>query len=317
MSTCIVYLASPLTGYNSILLTGEKRIDMMYMSLKNVTSVLKLPVIMFHEDLTDNVMSNMKKIYNNISFEKMDMVRDDLPFNHPPCKTSGDPIKCICKPDSPTTRNKHCWRPKGYLMMCRFFSGELQQHPALDNYDSYVRFDDDSFLISPFIQQEDFLEKMNNYDYVFRAFFYDRGGEEGLVDFTKDFCLNNGLDWNSITGHLTKSGVLDSDGKYTGMAPYNNFHFSKLSLWRNPLVKKYVDELQAVGGCLQRGWMDANIHAMISFVLMPLIGRKPFMFTAFGYRHSRHFPREGGRGIRYLEEERFFPLIDIKEIDKP
>jgi len=153
--------------------------------------------------------------------------------------------------------------------------------------------------------------------HIFRAFFYDRSGEEGLLDFTKNFCLNNDMDWYSITGHLTKSGVLDGDGKYTGMAPYNNFHFSKLSLWRNPLVKKYVDELQTIGGCLQRGWMDANIHAMISFVLMPLIGRKPFMFTSFGYRHNRHFPREGGRGIRYLEEERFFPLIDIKEIDKP
>ena len=272
---------------------------------------------MFHEDLTDNVMCNMKKIYENTTFEKVDMIRTDLSFKQRPCLTSKvSDGECACR-EHPSDKNPRrlCFRPKGYLMMCRFFSGEMQRHPAVRKYDSYIRFDDDSFLLSPFIQQEDFLNKINDYDYVFRSLFHERQGQSGLIDFTKDFCLKNDLDWHSRTGHLKKSGVLEYDGKYTGMAPYNNFHFSKLSLWRHSVVEKYVDELQAVSGCLHRGWMDANIHAMIAFVLMPLIEQKPFMFTTFGYRHNRHFSKELGTGIEYMESERFFPLTDIGEIN--
>ena len=315
--TCIIYLASSLTGYNSILSTGEKRIDMTYMSLKNVTSVLKLPVIMFHEDFTDEVMSNMKKIYSDVTFEKIDMVREDLPFIPKPCITSNiSDGKCTChKPATQKNPKDICFRPKGYLMMCRFFSGEMQRHPALQKYDGYVRFDDDSFLLPPFVPQGDFLGKISSYDYVFRSLFRESRDQSDMFRFTVDFCQNNGLDWRSMIDHLKRSGVLDGGGRYTGLAPYNNFHFSKLSLWRHPLVKKYVDELEAVGGCLKKGWMDANIHAMLVFVLMPLIGRSPFVFTTFGYRHNRHFSAFGSPGLRYIDAERFFPLVDISEIN--
>ena len=320
MSTCIVYLASPLTGYNSILPEGENRIDMMYMSLKNVTTLLELPVIIFHEDLTDQVMGNMKKIHANTTFEQVDMIRPDLSFEQRPCLTSKiSDGKCACpKLTSDKNPRRLCFRPKGYLMMCRFFSGYMQRHPSLQEYDSYIRFDDDSFLLPPFVQQQDFLNNMNCYDYVFRSLFWEQQDQSGLIGFTLDFCRDNGLDWPSRIAPLKKSGVLDGEGRYTGVAPYNNFHFSKLSLWRHPLVEKYVDELEAVGGCLQKGWMDANIHAMIAFVLMPLIGRKPFAVTDFGYRHNKHFSQEGdAMRIIYLDEERFFPLIDIREIDNP
>mgnify|MGYP001997818112 CR=1 FL=1 len=60
--------------------------------------------------------------------------------------------------------NSICFRPKGYLMMCRFFSGEMQKHPALQKYDGYIRFDDDSFLIEPFISQNNFYYKLYSID---------------------------------------------------------------------------------------------------------------------------------------------------------
>ena len=97
---CIVYLASPI---KNILSTGDKRIDMLYQSLKNVTTVLQLPVIIFHEDFTEQIMSYLKNIYKDIIFSKVDFDRPDLPFV------------------------KHR-RPKGYMMMCRFFGGQMQKH---------------------------------------------------------------------------------------------------------------------------------------------------------------------------------------------
>lgn len=36
----------------------------------------------------------------------------------------------------------------GYRHMCRFFSGEIYKHPALEEYDYYMRLDRDSLFLS-------------------------------------------------------------------------------------------------------------------------------------------------------------------------
>ena len=55
--------------------------------------------------------------------------------------------------------------------------------------------------------------------------------------------------------------------------------------------------------------MDANIHAMIVFILIPEINKKALLFTNFGYRHNRHFSILNNHNITYIENERFFPII--------
>ena len=60
--TCLIYLASPI---ESVLSTGDKRIDMLCLSLRNVTGVLQLPVIIFNEDFTEQIMANLKNIYEH------------------------------------------------------------------------------------------------------------------------------------------------------------------------------------------------------------------------------------------------------------
>lgn len=308
MNTCIIYLASPLDGYNSILSTGEKRIFMLQNSLKNISNHLKLPIIMFHEDFTDKEMNNMKEIYDNIVFEKIDMTRNDLLFKNKPCRTSGDYNKCTCSLNK-NTKVEHCWRPKGYLMMCRFFSGELQKHPAIQKYDGYIRFDDDSFLIQPFINQNNFLQILSNNDYVFRSIFREGQDQSELFNFTLEFCKSQGFDINKILNRLKKSGILNSNNMYSGLAPYNNFHFCKLSLWKDPIINEYINKIEEIGGILEKGWMDANIHAMIVFILIPEINKKALLFTNFGYRHNRHFSILNNHNITYIENERFFPIV--------
>uniref|UniRef100_A0A6C0KE05 Uncharacterized protein n=1 Tax=viral metagenome TaxID=1070528 RepID=A0A6C0KE05_9ZZZZ len=317
MNYCIVYLASPLDGYNSILSTGEKRIVMMYMSLKNITSHLKLPVIIFHEDFTEKEMNNMRNIYSNIVFEKIDMIRNDLIFKQKPCKTSMlSDNKCLCKKNSNLNKNPKsiCFRPKGYLMMCRFFSGEMQNHPSLQKYDGYIRFDDDSFLIKPFISQENFLNELKDKDYVFRSIFRESQDQKELFNFTIDYCNSKGMNIRNILTRCKSMGIIDKNNNYLGHSPYNNFHFSKLSLWKHPIISDYIHKLNEVGGCLKKGWMDANIHAMIIFVIMPEINLKVYGFYNFGYRHNRAFSIFGNYSLTSVENERFFPLIDISEV---
>lgn len=307
MNSCIVYLASRLDGYNSILSTGESRFEMTCLSLKNVTNILKIPVIMFHEDFTDKEKQILKNIYENITFEKVDFIRPDLEFKQKPCITSGKSNNiCICK--NPHIKNPKdvCFRPKGYLMMCRFFSGIMQKHPALKSYDSYFRFDDDSFFIKPFFNQSQFLKQFENCDYGFRSSFSESQDQTELFNFTKEFCLKNNLKFDSIKRFLVSRNIIKNN-KYTGLAPYNNFHYCNLKLWNHPVIQKYINELEKIGGCLIQGWMDANIHGMIIFILMPLLQLKINLVTNFGYRHNRHFSILNQPFIRYLENERFFP----------
>ena len=309
MNPCIVYLASRLDDYNSILSTGESRFEMTCLSLKNVTKHLKLPVIMFHEDFTAKEKNIMKSIYNNISFEIVDFIRPDIPFKQKPCKTSGksDGI-CMCQSEHKKKNPKaKCFRPKGYLMMCRFFSGVMQSHPALEKYDSYFRFDDDSFLIEPFLDQKQFLKQFEHIHYGLRSIFFERNDQTKLFQFTKEFCERKKLPFYKIA-NLLESRAVTRNGIYSGIAPYNNFHFCKLDLWKHPIIKSYVEELEKINGCLVQGWMDANIHAMIAFVLCPIIGLPINNITNFGYRHTRHFSILHRVNIVYKDNERFFPL---------
>lgn len=309
MNPCIVYLASRLDDYNSTLSTGESRFEMTCCSLKNVTNVLKLPVIMFHEDFTNKEKKIMRDVYGNITFEKVDFVRSDLPFNQKPCITSGKADgSCSCV--NPHIKNPKdvCFRPKGYLMMCRFFSGHVQNHPALKKYDAYLRFDDDSFLIKPFLDQNTFLKQLYTNDYVFRSIYFERNDHSNLLDFTKKFCKENNLNFYQYENELKKSGFLKPDGSYSGLSPYTNFHFSKLSLWKHPIVKKYIDEIDKINGCLIYNWYDTPIQSIICFILCPLIGKSFKAITNFGYRHNRHFSALNNTNLYYRKNERFFPL---------
>lgn len=311
MNYCIVYLASPLDGYNATLSTGEKRIDMMNMSLKNVTTHLKLPVVIFHEDFTDKEIDNMKKIYDNIVFEKIDMIRDDLVFKQKSCKTSNlSDGKCVCVKNNKNPKSI-CFRPKGYLMMCRFFSGEMQKHPALQKYDGYIRFDDDSFLIEPFISQNNFMEEVTKHDYVFRSIFRESQDQKELFNFTINYCKNKGMNVMNIINRCKKMGIVDSNNNYNGFAPYNNFHCCKLSLWKHSTIDDYINKIEEHGGILQRGWMDANVHAMIIFVIMPELNLSVYGYYKFGYRHNRAFSILNHYGTQYKEEERFFPIVEL------
>ena len=287
-SCCIVWLVNRVESICKS--TGEPRLIMTKESVRNVTEHIKLPVLIFHEDLTPDIMEDFIEIYKDITFHKLDSFRDNaLPYNKSNCKCS-----------------------KGYMTMCRFFSGILQQHEALQCYEHYIRMDDDSFLIEPFIDIDTFLYPWHsgNSDYVFRTLFKDNAEKinkpNGLFNFTNQFCLQYKLPIHKLIPDLIKIQFLYND-MYTGLAPYNNFHYSSLKLWKHPVIKHYIKIIIDNNFIHKHGWMDANIHAMIIFILAPLIGMKVQNITNFGYRHNRTFSILDRCGSVYRGEESFYP----------
>ena len=283
--TCIIWLINKIDKICKA--TGENRLVMAKNSVKNITSYLKLPVIIFHEDFTEDVKKDFLNIYNNITFCIIDFQNNDLPYYK-------NTAKC----------------GKGYMMMCRFFSGVMQSMDILKDYHSYIRMDDDSFLIEPFINQERFICEARKYYYTYRTVFYDNpehiNNPTGLYNFTYNFCKSNKLDIDSLIPKLQEIGFLENE-MYTGLSPYNNFHYTRLDLWKNLTIKKYTERIIDINGTLLYNWMDANIHGMIIFVLCPLLYIPVKVITDFGYRHNKHFAILNSNIHTFINEEEFYP----------
>jgi len=285
MKLCIVYLSSPV---ESKLSNKQLRFDMLVESIKNTSKIFnKHDYIIFNEDFTQEHENKIKNIHSKCIFYKLDFKRNDLPF-------------------------KKFARPKGYMLMCRFFACEV--HDILSNmgYTHYIRFDDDSFLIEPFIEYNKFINIIKNNDYTFRTIFFDGQKKfnnnipmQSLYNFTTKFLEdeNKTIDYN----YLHKINFLKNN-LYTGLCPYNNFHSSSLKLWNCDLVKKYTTKIKNINGCLTNFWMDANIHSMIIFMLLPHTNYKLYPILNFGYRHNRHFSIINSYSFVYKSDEDFFPI---------
>jgi hypothetical protein len=254
MSWCIVYLVSPRSFNRHDILKASLRIAKRCFPTTDI--------YLFHEDYTPEDFADLPPIREAIQVDFSGF--DDV---HNPA-----------------------FGRKGYLMMCRFFSGILQSTPQLQSYSHYMRLDDDSFFLEPYITESQ-LQSMLKHDYVFRSLFHEAKPQQGLYDFTMNFLARNGVNHLrllQIQTSLFRRKIVTRDWKYTGLAPYNNFHISSLALWRHPLVVRYLREIELCGGILRYGWLDANIHAMIVFVFPYVIPVRVLNDVWFGYRHNVH-----------------------------
>ena len=285
MSLCIVYLASP----RNFTIQGDSRYNVLRASLRIVRKVLpNIPVVVFHEDYTEEDIQGLPSgiVYEHISFAGCESI-----YN-------------------PALPNAY-----GYLMMCRFFSGVLQQHPRLQAYTHYLRLDDDSYLLEPYLTERQ-VYSLLTHDYVYRAMFREVKPQQSLYEFTMRFVkryVRNSVQMLSIERSLVARKIVTESGQYTGFAPYNNFHLSSLRLWNHPIVRRYIADIELSGGILRYGWLDANIHAMIVFVVsrvMPNVSVIPC--TTFGYRHNHHICPLGSIDTLCDMTIPFYPKADDK-----
>ncbi len=206
--------------------------------------------------------------------------------------------------------NRSLPQSRGYLMMCRFFSGVMQNHPRLQSYSHYMRLDDDSFFQEPYPTSSS-VNLWLTKDYVFRSAFCEAHDQSSLFEFTMEFLTKQlGFHHTFLSSQLQMRLRADNvirNGRYTGVAPYNNFHVSSFRLWRSPLVQKYIGAIESSKGIVQRGWLDANIHAMIVFVLSKVVTMDVIADVTFGYRHNTHISPIGSIGAYAQPGIEFFP----------
>lgn len=275
MSFCIVYLASPKSFHIYNDPTQSSRLELIIGSLNIARSVFPTTdIYIFHEDYEDTEKDQLPgvKEFIQVDFSGFES------FTNPSLR-----------------------RPYGYLMMCRFFSGVVQSHPELQKYTHYMRLDDDSFFLEPFLTEAKVTELLKH-DYVYRSTFVDSQDQQSLYQSTLAFLKKEGYGHTIpiLEKELEKRYFL-KNGLYTGLAPYNNFHIASQRLWQNPIVQRYVQHIEDEKGILRYGWMDANIHAMIVYILALYCGMKIHHVDWFGYRHNRHVSRVGSTAIDYVE----------------
>jgi hypothetical protein len=284
---CVVYLVSPRAHMHNIGFMNFKKetskLEVFKESLKTAVEYLPpYPIFIYHEDYTKKDIKDIETIAKGriINFIKVD-------FNH--YKNHGNLDDWMKKQPGFVEG-----RPAGYRLMCRFFSGILQNHSALDNFDYYIRMDHDSFFIEPKTLDVEECIRKYDFDYLYRSVWTDHKEKEAIWEFTKKYAKKNKL---SLKG-FKKLGMLDSKGNFNGRSPYNNFHISKIAFWRRADVKKFLSEIEKVDGSVVRHWHDTNIQSM----LLGLFNATVLEKTDFGYKHNFHHSIQGSLKIKYLEK---------------
>lgn len=280
MKWCILYLASP---RNTILRDiNEPRFNVLRASLRSARSCFpNADIYVFHEDFTQEEFDACPEV---TQFIQVDFETGSEHYVKGPCS-------------------------KGYMMMCRFFSGIVQKHPVFKTYTHYMRLDDDSYFMNPNPTEAQIDNLLSN-DYVFRSLFADLKNHQSLYEFTMNYVRSIGYGGRieQIEKYLKTLRFLDNAGRYTGFAPYNNFHLSSFRLWKAPMISDYIERLERDHLILKNGWLDANIHAMIICILAPLIGMSIRMYGEFGYRHNKHVSILNSSEVVWNGSLPFYPI---------
>ena len=182
-------------------------------------------------------------------------------------------------------------RPIGYRLMCRFWSKDIFRHPVIRNLKYIMRLDDDSYF--PFKMEEDPFDVMEkeNLEYGYRAWFGDASLMHNLWPLSKAF-----LNKNPTHVDMNAYGIING-GKYGGKAIYNNFFIAKPELWRQPLLKSYLQHLVDNHGFLKYKIGDANVHA---FIVTLAVNRTKSKHFKFAYNHNCHIHSKGSDGFAYM-----------------
>lgn len=254
MNPAIVYLASPREwGW-----LKWSRLDCMEASLKLVRKFLgQYPIYVFHEDLNSDDKVRLSKVYP-IFFIPVDF-----------------------------STHKHLYKPGyrservgsyGYGMMCRFFSGVMQEHPALSGHTHYIRLDDDSYIMS---SMKEVVPKILDHDYTYRCTFEDH---------SPDF-------WPHVFKFMDSEGLpIQGSRKDLHAVPYTNYHTASLRLWKHPVVQRFTQSIENCNGAITKGWDDALVQGAIARFLCPALGFRVRIEDGFCYRHNQHCSHRNGVG---------------------
>ncbi len=281
----IVYLAPPLHG-------GRHDVFLYSLQLmeKNFNQRFAYPVIIFHEDFTQEAIEQIQSTYSS-SFTFV-----HLPdFTKLPEGVEPDQVSRWMRGEDGGRKGA---QGIGYRQMCRFYAYGLLMHPALEPYDYYWRFDDDSFLIQPITEDPFETLEQGGYIYGYRSLMReDPRIEEGhgikeLLQLTKQFAKRSSIPWK----HFRQ--FTDWRGRPNGKQYYTNFEINKVSYWRNnELYRAYIAEIEKAQGIYKYRWGDACIRSYgCALFLKP---EHIYHFETLPYRHNYHYAVAHSKTIDY------------------
>ncbi len=257
VKAAIVYLARSKSGDIANLKCSLSLLDV------NFNDKFKYPVIIFHEDINENLMKKIREATRSkVQFEKVIFeIPDFLNKEEIPelVYVGGD---CFSM---------------GYRHMCRFFSGIIFHHPALKDYDYYWRLDTDSFLLDKIYYDVFQFMQERNLEYGYINIFKDEPTSKGLWDTTKKYIEDNNIK-PEFLHKFTSNGAWDRSYYYT------NFEISKLDFWRSDEFMNYFEYLDRSGGIYKYRWGDHVIHLLAISMFVP--ENKVHRFSDIAYQHQ-------------------------------
>eukprot|EP00527_Entomoneis_sp_CCMP2396_P008825 CAMPEP_0198143784 /NCGR_PEP_ID=MMETSP1443-20131203/10402_1 /TAXON_ID=186043 /ORGANISM="Entomoneis sp., Strain CCMP2396" /LENGTH=297 /DNA_ID=CAMNT_0043807069 /DNA_START=266 /DNA_END=1159 /DNA_ORIENTATION=+ len=158
----------------------------------------------------------------------------------------------------------------GYQQMCRFWITKIWEHPALENFSSFMRMDTDSCFgkeVHSYLPGLPDIERTQGSNskshYVYSANRISRDGPtytSGLMDLTEKFIESNGIIpqngalWNEIKKEYNKTARVK--------LVYNNFEVANISFFQQPNVMAYQHAVSEVEpfGVFRKRWGDAVVR---------------------------------------------------------
>lgn len=133
----------------------------------------------------------------------------------------------------------------GYRHMCRWFSGEMYLHPALDPYLFYLRLDTDSFIRTELTYDIFFWLEQEEADY---------GYIEQAIQLDHPKVVENL--WDTAKTILKPESVSSIEN---GKMFYTNFEIGRISRFRQTDYMNYFKKLDETGGFYLKRWGDAPV----------------------------------------------------------
>lgn len=218
----------------------------------------KYPALILHENYTEEDKASLREVVSEatqLQFRSVDL---------------GPPVGITQEQLAEWIPKKPGTKTVGYRRMCREWSGPFQNFKELDAYEYYMRMDDDSLWagqlpFDPFVRM-----KERNLTYAYRVGFHDPSSRKSVWQCTKTFFKNRKMPLD-VLKHYGWLGNMKgiADEEYNGMAPYNNFHVSRVDFWRSKEWTQYFQSIDKESGGFMRYIMgDANVHAMAIGIFM-------------------------------------------------
>jgi hypothetical protein len=241
---------------------------------KNLNTDNKYPVIVFHDDITPVIISNiLVELHNflgylpNVKFEKIAFT---LPEG-----ISTDPAKYAMEGEHPTLQQF----PLGYRHMCRFFGGLIFNHPSMLKYKYYMRVDSDSFMLSKVSQDPFQWMADNGYEYSDYPLGTDSPKEiewarRGMWESAKEFIAMN------------SNRISNPPSNWEGELYNTNFEICDMDFFRKTEYQEYFKHIDDTGNIFYRRWGDHVIRWLGIRLFMKPNGVGKMTELNFCYQHG-------------------------------